>query len=79
MKIVSIGLAGTMGWKDLGVHTLREGFRLPVGGRMIRRELWDMIGFQAREQGIHGIHYDEGQHIRPRKSAGGGGRTGGGW
>ncbi|SDG45053.1 AAA domain-containing protein [Celeribacter baekdonensis] len=68
-RIVSVMLKGTMSWKDLGVHTLREGFGLPTSGRMTQREIWDMVGFHAREQGVHGIHYDECQHIFPKKSA----------
>ncbi|WP_164887681.1 ATP-binding protein [Paenirhodobacter populi] len=67
-KIVSVMLAGTMTWKDLGVHTLREGLHLPTRGKMTQTEIWDMVGFQARAQGVHGIHYDECQHIFPRKS-----------
>lgn len=68
-KIVSVMLAGTMTWKDLGVHTLREGLRFPTRGKMTQTQIWDMVGFQARAQGVHGIHYDECQHIFPRKSA----------
>ncbi|RWR26039.1 hypothetical protein D2T29_21405 [Sinirhodobacter populi] len=67
-KIVSVMLAGTMTWKDLGVDTLREGLRFPTRGKMTQTEIWDMVGFQARAQGVHGIHYDECQHIFPRKS-----------
>ncbi|WP_420351370.1 ATP-binding protein [Paenirhodobacter sp.] len=70
-KIVSVMLAGTMTWKDLGVHTLREGLHMPTRGKMTQREIWDMVGFQARAQGVHGIHYDECQHIFPKKSADG--------
>lgn len=66
-KIVSVMLAGTMTWKDLGVHTLREGLRFPTRGKMTQTEVWDLVGFQARARGVHGIHYDECQHIFPRK------------
>ncbi|MEJ2002715.1 MAG: ATP-binding protein [Maritimibacter sp.] len=65
--IVSVTLAGRLSWKDLGVHTLRKGLRFPTQGksRMTQRQIWDMVGYQAREQGVHGIHYDECQHIFP--------------
>ncbi|MFN3276337.1 MAG: ATP-binding protein [Paracoccus sp. (in: a-proteobacteria)] len=68
-NIVSVVLAGTMTWKDLGVHTLVEGLRLPTKGKVTQREIWDMVRFQAQAQGVHGIHYDECQHIFPKKSA----------
>ncbi|WP_085786738.1 AAA family ATPase [Ketogulonicigenium robustum] len=68
-QIVSVVLAGTMTWKDLGLHTLREGLRMPTRGKMTQREIWDMVRFQAKAQGVHGIHYDECQHIFPKRSA----------
>lgn len=68
-RIVSVVLAGSLAWKDLGVHTLREGLQMPTRGKMTQRQIWDLVCFQARAQGVHGIHYDECQHIFPKRSA----------
>ena len=67
-RIVSVMLNGRLTWKDLGFHTLREGLGFPQRGRATQREVWDYVLFQAREQGVIGIHYDECQHIVPRNN-----------
>ena len=68
-SIVSVMLSGRLTWKDLGFHTLREGLGYPLRGRATQREVWDYVLFQAREQGVVGIHYDECQHIFPRDNS----------
>lgn len=67
-RIASVVLKGLLSWKDLGVHTLREGLGYPAEGRLTQREVWDRVVIQAREQGVVGIHYDESQHIFPKKT-----------
>lgn len=63
---VSVVLKGLLSWKDLGIHTLREGLGYPAEGRLTQREVWDRVVIQARGQGVVGIHYDECQHIFPK-------------
>ncbi len=63
---VSVVLKGLLSWKDLGIHTLREGLGYPALGRLTQREVWDRVVIQARDQGVIGIHYDECQHIFPK-------------
>ncbi|CAM3369219.1 AAA domain-containing protein [Paracoccus aminovorans] len=65
-RFVSVVLKGLLSWKDLGIHTLREGLGYPAEGRLTQREVWDRVVIQAREQGVIGIHYDECQHIFPK-------------
>ena len=67
-RFVSVVLKGLLSWKDLGIHTLREGLNYPAEGRLTQREVWDRVVTQAREQGVIGIHYDECQHIFPKKT-----------
>lgn len=66
--IASVVLKGLFSWKDLGIHTLREGLGYPALGRLTQREVWERVVVQAREQGIISIHYDECQHIFPKKT-----------
>ncbi len=65
-RFVSVVLKGLLSWKDLGIHTLREGLNYPAEGRLTQREVWDRVVTQAREQGVIGIHCDECQHIFPK-------------
>ncbi|MGB1264729.1 MAG: ATP-binding protein [Nereida ignava] len=65
-KIVTVVLKGLLTWKDLGIHTLTEGLKYPAEGRMTQREVWERVVWQAREQGVVGIHYDECQHVFPK-------------
>lgn len=65
-RFVSVVLKGLLSWKDLGIHTLREGLNYPAEGRLTQREVWDRVVIQARAQGVTGIHYDECQHIFPK-------------
>ena len=65
-RFVSVVLKGLLSWKDLGIHTLREGLGYPAEGRLTQREVWDRVVIQARGQGVVGIHYDECQHIFPK-------------
>ncbi|RNF35321.1 ATP-binding protein [Paracoccus methylarcula] len=67
-RFASVVLKGLLSWKDLGIHTLREGLGYPAEGRLTQREVWDRVITQAREQGVIGIHYDECQHIFPKKT-----------
>lgn len=67
-RFVSVVLKGLLSWKDLGIHTLREGLNYLAEGRLTQREVWDRVVTQAREQGVIGIHYDECQHIFPKKT-----------
>jgi len=67
-RFVSVVLKGLLSWKDLGIHTLGEGLHYPAEGRLTQREVWDRVVFQARKQGVVGIHYDECQHIFPQKT-----------
>lgn len=62
-KIASVILSGSLTWKDLGMHTLNNGFRYPATARLTQREVWDRVLTQAKLQGVVGIHYDECQHI----------------
>lgn len=62
----SVVLKGLLSWKDLGIHTLREGLDYPTEGRLTQREVWDRVLIQARGQGAIGIHYDECQRIFPK-------------
>ncbi|MEM1361258.1 MAG: TniB family NTP-binding protein [Pseudomonadota bacterium] len=68
VRIASVMLSGTMSWKDLGMKTLLDGLRMESRGKMTQRKIWNMVSFQARAQGVHGIHYDECQHIFPRSA-----------
>jgi hypothetical protein len=57
------------GWKDLGKETLRAmGYPISEKSRLTQPGIWRLVGFQAKEQGIVGIHYDEAQHIFAGKS-----------
>lgn len=67
-RFVSVVLKGLLSWKDLGIHTLREGLGYPAEGRLTQREVWDRVVVQARGQGVIGIHYDECQHIFPKST-----------
>ena len=64
---VSCILDGKMSWKDLGFRTA-EALGYPVRQRrMTQSEIWSRVTFQAKEQGVVAIHFDECQHIFPRK------------
>lgn len=75
VKIVSVVLKGILNWKDLGIHTLREGLGFSIDRRINQREVWDLVAFQARAQGVIGIHFDECQHIFPKNSKADFGKT----
>lgn len=64
-RIASVTLGGQITWKDLGVHTLRTGLGYPMEARrnLSQSDFWDRVQFQAKAQGVVGIHYDECQHI----------------
>ncbi|PHP28703.1 AAA family ATPase [Limimaricola cinnabarinus] len=64
---VSCILDGKMTWKDLGFRTA-EALGYPVRQRrMTQSEIWSRVTFQAKEQGVVAIHFDECQHIFPTK------------
>ncbi len=51
-------------WKDLGKTTLRAmGYPISKTSRATQTEIWQRVAYQAKEQGIVAIHYDEAQHI----------------
>lgn len=69
-RFASVTLGGQVTWKDLGIHTLRTGLRYNMETRrtLSQRDYWDRVQFQARAQGVVGIHYDECQHIFTQKA-----------
>jgi hypothetical protein len=68
-RFVEVLLDKKGGWKDLGKVTLHAmGYPISDRSKLTQPEIWRMVGFQAKHQGIVGIHYDEAQHIFAGKS-----------
>ena len=73
-KIEKVTLDGSLSFKELGRRTLKDGLGYGKGGsekissRANQSDVWDKVFFQAKEQGVVGIHFDECQHIFSGKS-----------
>ncbi|WP_299085473.1 AAA family ATPase [uncultured Ruegeria sp.] len=69
VNFTSVTLDGHVTWRDLGIHTLRTGlsYKMERRRRLSQRDYWDKVLFQAKAQGVVGIHYDECQHIFSKK------------
>ncbi|MCV2893730.1 ATP-binding protein [Lentibacter sp. XHP0401] len=68
-RIVQCDLSRAGGWKDLGRRTLNAmGYELSDNARLTQNEIWSRVTYQAKAQGIIGIHFDEVQHIFAGKS-----------
>ncbi len=68
-RFVEVLLDKKGGWKDLGKVTLHAmGYPITNKSKLTQPEIWRLVGFQAKAQGIVGIHYDEAQHIFAGKS-----------
>jgi len=67
--IAQCDLSRAGGWKDLGRRTLKAmRYYLSDNARLTQTEIWARVAYQAEEQGIIGIHFDEAQHIFAGKS-----------
>lgn len=68
-RIAECDLSRAGGWKDLGRRTLKAmGYHLSNSARLTQADIWSRVAYQAEEQGIIGIHFDEAQHIFAGKS-----------
>ena len=73
--IEKVTLSGSLSFKELGKRTLKDALGYGVNGsdklasRSNQDDVWDKVFFQAKEQGVIGIHFDECQHIISGKSA----------
>lgn len=68
-RIAQCDLNRAGGWKDLGRRTLKAmGYHLSDSARLTQAEIWSRVAYQAQQQGIIGIHFDEAQHIFAGKS-----------
>ncbi|WP_223429077.1 TniB family NTP-binding protein [Tateyamaria pelophila] len=61
-KIVSCLLSGRVTYKDLGIATLKA-LGYDIQGTRTQVYIWERVLFQAEQQGVIGIHYDECQHV----------------
>lgn len=70
----NVVLSGSMSFKELGKRVLKEGLKYGQNSdqrfpsRATQGDIWDLVFFQAREQGVVGLHFDECQHIFSGKS-----------
>ncbi|SFE92669.1 ATP-binding protein [Roseivivax sediminis] len=64
--IASCVLDGKCTWKDLGRRTL-EALNYPLEARRTQSEIWSRVAYQMEEQGVIALHYDECQHVFPKK------------
>ncbi|KEJ88913.1 hypothetical protein [Sulfitobacter donghicola] len=73
--IEKVTLDGSLSFKELGRRTLKDGLGYgktgsdKISSRANQSDVWDKVFFQAKEQGVVGIHFDECQHIFSGKSA----------
>ncbi|WP_412506101.1 AAA family ATPase [Roseovarius sp. SYSU LYC5161] len=68
-RIAQCDLSRVGGWKDLGRRSLKSmGYHLSDSARLTQADIWSRVAYQAQEQGIVGIHFDEAQHIFAGKS-----------
>lgn len=68
-RIAQCDLSRSGGWKDLGRRTLSAmGYTLSENARLNQTDIWARVAYQAKNQGIIGIHFDEAQHIFAGKS-----------
>ncbi len=61
-RIVSCVLSGRVSWKDLGIQTLNA-LGYEIRSSRTQAYIWEMFVYQARRQGVIGVHYDECQHV----------------
>jgi len=61
-KIIYCKLDGSVSWKDLGQKTL-EKLGYTVSSRRTQSEIWRLVRYHSRENGVIGFHYDECQHV----------------
>ena len=72
--IEKVTLDGSLSFKELGRRTLKDGLGYgkkaseKISSRANQGDVWDQVFFQAKEQGVVGIHFDECQHIFSGKS-----------